>query len=199
MDSPPGALYAILGFSVLAILLVVMRRRPASAAGPGGRDDRRRDVADRLERLVVEIQDLSRESVAKLDTRIRMMNQLLAECERATRNLEAAARAAAPGPRQEAATEPGPPPRVTRPLHEQVCRLHDQGKDLPEIGAATGLEKGEIELILGLRSMTSFAASPGTATEGRPAPALGLEAAAKIKPSSAARPGTTSDGPPPPP
>jgi hypothetical protein len=36
-------------------------------------------------------------------------------------------------------------------LHDQVYALRDAGQDVAAIGQATGLEKGEVELILGLR------------------------------------------------
>lgn len=151
MESSSGLVYTVLGFSILAILLVLMRRRPARPASPGSLEGRRQDVQEKLERLVVEIQDLSREAVAKLDTRIRMMNQLLVECETKIRSLETAIGRAAP--HEPAVTEPEPPPRATNPLHEQVYGLQDQGKDVDGICGATGLERGEIELILGLRNV----------------------------------------------
>jgi hypothetical protein len=42
--------------------------------------------------------------------------------------------------------------RPANPLHERVYALADSGKAVAEIGAETGLEKGEVELILGLRT-----------------------------------------------
>jgi hypothetical protein len=106
---------------------------------------------EELERLLTEIQDLSREHIARLDTKIRMLNQLLLECDQKKRELEdllAKSGGAAPGPATSAA-----PSRPANPLHSQVYTLQDSGKELLDICAATGLEKGEVELILGLRRM----------------------------------------------
>jgi hypothetical protein len=98
-----------------------------------------------LERLLAEIQDLSREHIARLDTKIRLLNQLLLDCDRKQKELEALlSRAPAP---------PAVAARPANPLHDQVYALHDSGKNLLEICGATGLEKGEVELILGLRRM----------------------------------------------
>ena len=105
---------------------------------------------EELERLLTEIQDLSREHISRLDTKIRMLNQLLLECDQKKRELEELlGRSAAPA----AAPPPSPPPRAANPLHERVYTLKDSGKDLLDICAETGLEKGEVELILGLRGM----------------------------------------------
>ena len=48
---------------------------------------------------------------------------------------------------------PGSRARPPNPLHTEVYSLKDAGKDLNDICNATGLEKGEVELILGLRKM----------------------------------------------
>ena len=47
------------------------------------------------------------------------------------------------------------PARPANPLHDQVYSLKDSGKTVFDICSATGLEKGEVELILGLRNMRS--------------------------------------------
>ena len=135
----------------VAVILPRLRRRRdgpqellgsfgGSAGGP----------REELERLLTEIQDLSREHIARLDTKIRMLNQLLLECDQKKKELEALlgkAGAAAP----EAA--PKNSARASNPLHDQVYSLQDSGKEILDICAATGLEKGEVELILGLRKM----------------------------------------------
>jgi len=106
---------------------------------------------EELERLLTEIQDLSREHIARLDTKIRMLNQLLLECDQKKRELEdVLARAGGPLP---AAAGPAAPSRPPNPLQSQVYTLQDSGKEILDICAATGLEKGEVELILGLRQM----------------------------------------------
>ncbi|MFN3486441.1 MAG: hypothetical protein ACK44W_13315, partial [Planctomycetota bacterium] len=131
--------------------------RPGSFAGPG-------ELARaELERLVVEIQDLSREHIARLDGKIRILTQLLSECDRKKRELEALlGLRAAPDPSSGGfpTESPAPVSRPPNPLHEQVYSLQDAGKDLQEICNATGLEKGEVELILGLRQVPPVGRRP---------------------------------------
>ncbi len=135
----PGTfVYLLLAAALfLGVAVPLLRRRRASSA-PEAADGRARAE---LERLLAEIQDLSREHIARLDTKIRLLNQLLLDCDRRQKELEALlGRAPAPA-------------RPSHPLHDQVYSLHDAGKNLLEICGATGLEKGEVELILGLRKM----------------------------------------------
>jgi hypothetical protein len=139
----------------VAVVLPRLRRRGASpqdtlgtfGASAGG-------AREELERLLTEIQDLSREHIARLDTKIRMLNQLLLEVDQKKRELEdllAKTGGAPPAPGQ---LSPTPSPvKPQNPLHTQVYTLQDSGKEILDICAATGLEKGEVELILGLRRM----------------------------------------------
>ncbi|SRR5258708_33576132 len=143
----------IIGALFVAVVLPRLRRRKDGAqetlgsfgASAGG-------AREELERLLTEIQDLSREHIARLDTKIRMLNQLLLECDQKKRELEdVLARAGGAAPPTSPPT--AAPSRPTNPLHSQVYTLQDSGKELLDICAATGLEKGEVELILGLRQM----------------------------------------------
>lgn len=135
----------------VAVVLPRLRRRrdePRETLGTFG--PAAGGAREELERLLTEIQDLSREHIARLDTKIRMLNQLLLECDQKQRDLEALLGKA---PAAEAAAKPAPAGRASNPLHDQVYSLQDSGKEVLDICAATGLEKGEVELILGLRKM----------------------------------------------
>jgi hypothetical protein len=152
--SPSVWLLALAAAVFVGVALLRFRPRPGAGGGrPGSFADGGELARAELERLVVEIQDLSREHIARLDAKIRLLSQLLAECDRKQKEIEALlSRPAAPGPA--AAPKPegtAPASRPPNPLHEQVYSLQDAGKDLLEICSATGLEKGEVELILGLR------------------------------------------------
>jgi hypothetical protein len=135
--------------------VALLRLRPRGIARgdrPGSFADAGELARAELERLVVEIQDLSREHIARLDAKIRLLSQLLAECDRKQKELESLL--GRPSPAAPAKTEAAAPAaRAPNPLHEQVYSLRDAGKDLLEICNATGLEKGEVELILGLRQV----------------------------------------------
>ena len=133
----------------IAVVLPRLRRRqdgPRDALGSFG--SATGGAREELERLLTEIQDLSREHIARLDTKIRMLNQLLLECDQKKRELEGLLAKAGGAPEKSA-----PPAKAANPLHDQVYSLQDSGKEILDICAATGLEKGEVELILGLRKM----------------------------------------------
>ncbi|HVE41369.1 MAG TPA: hypothetical protein VNM14_15860 [Planctomycetota bacterium] len=148
-----GVLWVFLVVAALfvAVVLPRLRRRrdePRETLGTFG--PAAGGAREELERLLTEIQDLSREHIARLDTKIRMLNQLLLECDQKQRALEELLGKAPAG---DAPAKPAPAPRAPNPLHDQVYSLQDSGKEVLDICAATGLEKGEVELILGLRKM----------------------------------------------
>jgi hypothetical protein len=156
-DPPPPAPKPMVGVLWVALLVAALfvavvlprlrRRRGEPRETLGSFGSSAGGAREELERLLTEIQDLSREHIARLDTKIRMLNQLLLECDQKKRELEALL-----GKTGEAA-EKSPSPRAPNPLHDQVYSLQDSGKEVLDICAATGLEKGEVELILGLRKM----------------------------------------------
>jgi hypothetical protein len=168
-DAPPhspragasvGVIWIALVIAALfvAVVLPRLRRRRDGPREPLGTFGSSTGGArEELERLLTEIQDLSREHIARLDTKIRMLNQLLLECDQKKRELEALlGRSVLPAGALAKAGEPvdkPPVPRAVNPLHDQVYSLQDSGKEVLDICAATGLEKGEVELILGLRRM----------------------------------------------
>src|SRR5579883_2408845 len=145
-------LLIIAALFVAVILPRLRRRKPGAAETLGSFGASSGGAREELERLLTEIQDLSREHIARLDTKIRMLNQLLLECDQKKRELEDLL-ARAGGPAAAPADPASPPTRPPNPLHSQVYSLQDSGKEILDICSATGLEKGEVELILGLRKM----------------------------------------------
>src|SRR5689334_18256063 len=118
----------------IAVVLPRLRRKqdgPREVLGSFGSSAG--GAREELERLLTEIQDLSREHIARLDTKIRMLNQLLLECDQKKRNLEALLGKA---PAAETAAKPAPPGRASNPLHDQVYSLQDSGKEVLDICAA---------------------------------------------------------------
>jgi len=144
-------LFLVVAALFVAVVLPRLRRRrdePRETLGSFG--PAAGGAREELERLLTEIQDLSREHIARLDTKIRMLNQLLLECDQKKRELEELLGKA---PAADPASKPASAARASNPLHDQVYSLQDSGKEVLDICAATGLEKGEVELILGLRKM----------------------------------------------
>lgn len=99
------------------------------------------EAREGLEQLAVEVQELSRESIARLDTRIKMLQTLIADADARIAKLQGAV--AAPIPAK------GSPTAV----QQKVFDLADRGATVADIGRETGLERGEVELILGIRGL----------------------------------------------
>lgn len=153
---PTHIIFILLGASFVVVFLIVpklLRRRSASLLRPGSFDPPDESPRAELEQLVTDIQEITREKIAVLDTKIRTCSQLLLECDQKKKDLEALLDQATATTRSTPESEPPPPPKPSNPLHDEVYVLKDSGKHLAEICSATGLETGEVELILGLRKM----------------------------------------------
>jgi hypothetical protein len=133
------------GLAILFLTIYLRRRRPSpDLRPPGSFEEQARDPRRELEQLLADIQDLSRDQIARLDTKIRLLTQLIADCDQRKRELEELLGRLPGG-------AAAPAPRSANPLHDRVYGLQDAGIDVLEICRQTGLEKGEVELILGLR------------------------------------------------
>ena len=171
MEGNLGVIFMVVGLAFLTVCLLLPRlrgRRSAHLQREGSFGDASEDATTKLEKLLIDIQDISREHIAKLDTKIRLLSQLLAECDQKKAELEKllhtngkagmSRRLVSPKPRS---GEGGSPEgakadsRPSNPLHDQVYALQDAGKGLDDICGETGLERGEVELIFGLRRMAS--------------------------------------------
>jgi hypothetical protein len=157
--------YAVLAGLLLITFSLVMRLRKrvrAAAERPARSRDRRpggdeeNPLRRSMEQLLVELQGLSRQINAQLDTKMRALTQLTDEARREIERLERLLEEAQAGlPRAEAsapapAAEPGPAPPDPRP--RRVYELADAGLGAVEIARQTGQPVGEVELILSLRS-----------------------------------------------
>ena len=155
MEGNQGVIFMVVGLAFLTVSLLLPRlrgRRSANLQREGSFGDASEDATTKLEKLLIDIQDISREHIAKLDTKIRLLSSLLAECDQKKAELEKLLHT-------NGKVEPAPTPktptasRPSNPLHDQVYALQDAGKGLDDICGETGLERGEVELIFGLRRM----------------------------------------------
>ena len=99
-------------------------------------------------RWEVQMHETARELSAQLDSKMRVLQVLIAEADRAAARLEAAA--------QPASTDPQPTTQAeglksARRRQEEIYTLADYGHDAAEIARRIGSPVGEVELILGLR------------------------------------------------
>ncbi|MHC4605450.1 MAG: hypothetical protein ACYTAF_00755 [Planctomycetota bacterium] len=155
MEGYTPIIISVLGFVFICLMISRMiRKTPASReAGTFGRAHEELRVKDQLDELLLQIQEASRENIARLDTKIRMLNQLIADADQKKKELEALVYGDAPPQKEKPPPQEKPraPERPPDPLHEKVYSLRDEGKSPAEISAITGRDVGEIELILGLR------------------------------------------------
>jgi hypothetical protein len=154
--------FILLGIVILTVTLFMRARSRARGATslPRPRFDHLQGIdrgplpqaQDELQNILTQVQDVSREYIAKLDTKIRILQQLLAQADQCKAELQKLLGSAPPPP---------PPPakpaveRPENPLHTKVYRLADAGEEISAIEAKTGLGRGEVELILALRKKPS--------------------------------------------
>lgn len=111
------------------------RDKSMSSADLTGRDR----LQKAMEELQINVMEFGRDIEARLDTKIRTLEQLIADAdERIKRLKELEGQSAHNG-------------GGTPALHKEIYRLADQGTDNIEIARRTGAAPGEVELILGLR------------------------------------------------
>lgn len=151
MNSSNAFLYggALIVGSLFLMTLLRGRRRMSMPASRERIESLReqRDLEEGLERVLIELQDMSRKNIAILDTKMRLLQQLIVDADARIRTLrgEAPAPAASPAP-----SSPG---GARDELHQKVFDMADRGLDAHQIGRELSLERGEIELILGLRKV----------------------------------------------
>ena len=140
-----AAVLVLAGLIAIVFTLGRLLKRHASGdagAGPGlpsarGQAEAGARLRETAERLMAEIETLGRESRAEVETRVRVLAELLARADAAIERLEGA--------------EPVPAP----PRFEKVYRFADEGLDAAAIAERTSFERGEVELILGIRTRTT--------------------------------------------
>jgi HAMP domain-containing protein len=139
--SVTDVIFVLMAIAFAALLLISFRGRRSTDSSEAVRRD--------LGRLADELKAAVRDQVDRLDREVKRLQQAVADAERARLALEEASRHAVP-------RSPVTPPAAklpSNPLHSRVFELRDAGKEPADIGVETGLEVGEVELILGLRRM----------------------------------------------
>jgi FtsZ-interacting cell division protein ZipA len=168
--NPTSSIMIVVGIIVLIIVVFSMRKR----GGPSGTDRtpetstmnsrESMQVRRELDSILVRIQEVSREAIGRMDSKMRMLEQLIREADEATARLKQAtldanlnlipAPPAAPAEEETPASPAESPAAPLNPLHQRVYELADEGKDIGEICRETELDRGEVQLILGLRGTT---------------------------------------------
>jgi hypothetical protein len=109
------------------------------------------DLRRSMDRLLVELRETSREINATIDTKIVALNKLVEDADRRIETLKSLEKKPA-APATAEPPKPAPEESSRRTVLEaEVARLAAQGKTELEIARATGVPRGEIELMLSLR------------------------------------------------
>ncbi len=177
-NSPPGGALLWIGVFLAgaAVVGMMLKRhsrksslldgrngtRSLTARGPGPISPGEEDLRHSMDRLLVELQETSREINATIDTKTAVLNKLIEDADRRIETLKALkaaepSAAAAPRPAERPAPEPAvletAESRRRREIEREVLRLAAEGRTELEIARETGVPRGEVELLLRLRGI----------------------------------------------
>jgi len=146
MPELPDLLGVLMVLAGLIVIVVMLRRMPRLRSKIS---ERRKTPADEsaqaglkatMEELAVQLHEMSRALNARLDTKMRVLDALLAKADEAVARLERLL-----AEKSEASAS------QSESRFADVYRLADEGKGYPEIARLKNLQPGEVELILNLR------------------------------------------------
>jgi hypothetical protein len=163
-----GPLALIVGLLIIVLLIPrALKKKPADSGATSSRPADAASIRTReqIDDMIVKLDDIGREVYAKLDTKIRILNRLIEEADEKIRKLEALGAPAAPAPETKAkpaetkpdkpatgtASAPANPSAPEKGKYATVYALADAGQNVISIARQTGLQPGEIELLLELR------------------------------------------------
>lgn len=143
----------ILGLAYLMYRSSAKRRRdPLDGSGSGFSLAQQRSVERQMQSLLVEMAEMARQISAQLDTRAARLEALIGQADERI----AALRSDGGGvgaPVEPASVRAGPTlPAPVDPMHQRIGALADAGRSVGEIARELNYPRGEVELILALRS-----------------------------------------------
>jgi hypothetical protein len=143
---------------IVVVIFFLMRanamRQRQQRSQSGGDDDRHAaraatQIRDQLDELMVQLEELTRVSNAKIDTRCARIEALIADADERIRRLEELVGQAESS---DASADPTPSSGTSvNPEHAAIYALAEAGKSPVQIAAEVGRDVGEVELILALR------------------------------------------------
>lgn len=165
----PTIIALLVGLLVVLVVLPRMMRRKSADSSPAlSRPSPDVRSQEQMEDLVVKLHDIGRELMGKLDTKIRILNRLIEEADEKISKLGALGvvegfpeTKSRPAPEMKTAADAfadmsAPPQADSGNIKEKgrytaVYTLADAGRSIVEIARQTGMQPGEIELVLELR------------------------------------------------
>jgi hypothetical protein len=146
-------LVALGGFGLVYLMLLrpMMRRKdPLDKPANFASLSQQRSVERQMQNLLVELSEMARQISAQLDTRAAKLELLIKEADEKIAAMKSSGNGAVEvhseaQPRIELQSMPDP-------RHAEVYAMADEGRDTGDIASLLGRPRGEIELILALRS-----------------------------------------------
>jgi hypothetical protein len=160
-----AALMVTIGVLLYSSNRYFARQRSAPPTWTSGRpaaphSERPSEPPEEVQNWEVAMHDYARQIRGELDSKMRVLQSLIAEADRAAARLERAVQNSRPLPpavNQAGVVPSSPDPAAsdsTPPRREEIYTLADYGLPAAEIAHRTGVPGGEVELILRLRGKT---------------------------------------------
>ena len=153
-DNPGMFLVIVVIAALVAVMILprMLRRRRKASPVPEYRPNTGTSAVKAAEEVSVQLYEVGREMQAQLATKMKMLDALLEEADDRIAKLRALTGerpAEGPGERPRSAAVDRAP---ISPRHARVYALADEGLAALEISRRTGIQVGEVNLILELRS-----------------------------------------------
>jgi hypothetical protein len=150
----------VMGLIYLAVIRPMMRRKadPLETRPAFSSLSQQRSTERQMQNLLVELSEMSRQISAQLDTRAARLEQLIKDADERIETLKSSNNNGSPPAAPGASPSPLPPipaslfPEPPDPRHADIYALADQGRDAYQIASELNRPRGEVELILALRS-----------------------------------------------
>jgi hypothetical protein len=138
------------GLFYLMVLRPMSRRKDPLDRPPAFASlSQQRTVERQMQNLLVELSEMARQITAQLDTRAGKLEALIKEADEKIAAMHSQNNGSSDAP---AAPPPAAFEEMPDPRHAEVYALADQGRDASDIATELGRPRGEVELILALRS-----------------------------------------------
>jgi hypothetical protein len=152
----------VMGLIYLAVIRPMMRRKadPLERPPAFASLSQQRSTERQMQNLLVELSEMARQISAQLDTRAARLEQLIKDADERIETLKSSNNNGSPPAASVALISPSPSapiptslfPEPPDPRHADIYALADQGRDAYQIASELNRPRGEVELILALRS-----------------------------------------------
>ena len=158
----PQQMWIFLGLGVMGLIYFMIvrhmmrRKRDPLEKAPFSSLAQQRATDRQMQNLLVELSEMARQVSAQLDTRAAKLEILIQQADERIARLSSSDDNGSSSPAPLAALSPPPPtpaaPEPPDPRHADIYALADEGREVHEIASQLNRPRGEVELILALRT-----------------------------------------------